>query len=72
MNDRDFTRWIQALDTGAPPPDPEVIWWRAELRRRLADEDRVTRPVRLAERFACAACVMAAAVLGAVITWGKF
>jgi uncharacterized YccA/Bax inhibitor family protein len=57
----------------APPclPDANTIWWRAQLRNRLAMEERVRRPLRIAERLACTACLLAVAVLSALLTWGR-
>ena len=67
MNDADFARCVKGPEAGAPLPEAEVIWWRAQLRRQLADEERITRPVRIAERFAFSACVITAAVVAAVL-----
>jgi len=49
-----------------PLPNPGLIWFRAELQRRLAAEERAVRPVRIVERLACAACLLAAVVIAAV------
>lgn len=67
MDDAEFQGWVRQIatvDLGAPPPSPDAIWWRAQLRRRLAAEERATRPIRIANGAACIACwVLAAAVL---------
>jgi hypothetical protein len=47
----------------AAVPAASAVWWRAELRRRLALEERATRPMRIAEGFACALCMVAAVLL---------
>jgi hypothetical protein len=49
-------------------PDSSAIWWRAQLRDRMAARSRVTRPLRVAERLACAACLAGAAAMGAHMT----
>ena len=67
MNDADFARWVKGPEAEAPLPDAETLWWRAQLRRQLADEERVMRPVRIAERFAFSACLITAAVAVAVL-----
>jgi len=67
MNDADFARCVKGSDAAAPLPDAETIWWRAQLRRQLAEEERIMRPVRIAERFAFSACLITAAVVAAVL-----
>ena len=67
MNDADFARWVKGPATEVSLPDAETIWWRSQLRRQLAEEERVTRPIRIAERFAFSACLLAAAVVAAVL-----
>jgi hypothetical protein len=69
MNDIEFQnclRSMAAADAARPLPSGDVIWFRAELRRRLAAEERAVRPMRIVERLACAACLLAAVVLAAV------
>ena len=79
MNDRDFEDWMRRLadqvvleaaaaDPGAVSPELGAIWWRAQLRRRAAAQSRATRPLRVAERLACAACLLGAAAMGAHVT----
>jgi hypothetical protein len=67
MNDVEFAASLKSIagDPGTALPEAEVIWWRAQLRRRLEAEERATRPIRLVERLACSVCVLAAAVLAA-------
>lgn len=74
MHDGEFANWMKRMDTplsDAPLPEADTIWWRAQLRRSVAVEERATRPVRLAEQLACTACLVGAAVLAAVLAWGK-
>jgi len=63
MNDN-FDASIRELaaeaQTGALP-DPALIWWKAEMRRRLELQRKATRPIRIAE--AAAAVVVLAAVI---------
>ena len=75
MNDRDFEGWMRRLAAqnaveapGVTVPDSGAIWWRAQLRDRMAAESRVTKPLRVAERLACAACLVGAAAMGAHMT----
>jgi len=39
-------------EQAAPTASPSLLWWRAQLRRRNAATEKVSRPVTLAERFA--------------------
>ncbi|SPE36163.1 hypothetical protein SBA6_520001 [Candidatus Sulfopaludibacter sp. SbA6] len=69
MNDTEFANWMKRMDaprSGPSLPDADAIWWRAQLRRRVATEERATRPVRIAEQLACAVFLLAAVVLAAV------
>ncbi len=67
MNDAEFAASLKRMaDTpGLALPDTEAIWWRAQLRRQIEAEERVTRPIRLVERLACSVCLLTAAVLAA-------
>jgi len=60
-----FMKQMAAVEAGAPAPSASAVWWRAELRRRLALEERATRPMRIADGVACALCSIAAAWLAA-------
>ncbi|MBZ5621790.1 MAG: hypothetical protein LAQ69_24135 [Acidobacteriia bacterium] len=74
MNDARFTRWLKQMEgarTDSVLPEADAIWWRAQLRQRLAMEERVTRPLRIAEQLACTVCLLAAVVLSALLKWGK-
>jgi hypothetical protein len=69
MNDTEFRNCLLAMgakDSERPLPTADALWWRAELSRRLAAEERAIRPVRIVERLACAACLLGAVVLAAV------
>jgi hypothetical protein len=76
MTDGNFERWMERLaaeaaaedaakDAAAPIPDSAAIWWRAQLRQRMADRYRVTKPLRVAERAAGVLCFAAAVAVGA-------
>ena len=74
MNDAEFTSWMKQMErsgTDGTLPDANAIWWRAQLRQRLEMEERATRPLRIAEQLACTVCLLTAAVLSAVLTWGR-
>jgi len=45
----------------APLPPPGILWWRAQLRRRNANLERISRPVLGAQIFALAVTLLAAA-----------
>ncbi len=48
----------------APLPPPGLLWWRAQLRRRNANLERISRPVLGAQIFALAVILLAAAGFG--------
>lgn len=58
--DRAFQQARVATAALAQLPDPGAIWWRAQLRRRNAAIERVTRPLAGAYFFALALTVLAA------------
>ncbi len=76
MNDREFEGWMRTMAAGPVTPavsppvslDSGAIWWRAQLRRRMAAQNRATKPLRVAERLACAVCLLGAAAMGAHMT----
>lgn len=73
MTDGNFERWIEHLAAESPTAtaaDSAAIWWRAQLRRSIAEQERVTRPARIAERVACVVCFVAAAAAGASVGVG--
>ena len=60
MNDAQFALLMKQMagaEAGGSMLDAETIWWRAQLRQRMALEERVTRPLRLAEQLACGSVV---------------
>jgi hypothetical protein len=55
---------------GAQVPDASIVWWRAQLRARLAAEKEAVRPITVAQAIGFAACVgVVGAVFGATATW---
>ena len=48
------------VDESVSVPDPGLIWWRAQIRRKLEASDRALEPVRWAERAAMAVFALAA------------
>ena len=46
-----------------PADSPSLLWWRAQLRRRNAAAERVSRPITIAQTFALAVNVLVAVVL---------
>jgi len=70
MADGNFERWMRSMaaeDAVTSVPDSAAIWWRAQLRQRMADRYRVTKPLRVAERAACVLCFAAAVAAGALV-----
>jgi len=45
-----------------PSDSPSLLWWRAQLRRRYAATETVTRPLTIAQTFALAINLVVAAV----------
>jgi hypothetical protein len=69
VTDTEFYDWMRRLaatDTSVSAPSASLIQWRARLRRRLDAEQRVTRPIRMAEGAAAISCwlVMVAIAAG--------
>ena len=68
MTDTEFQAWmtrLAAMDTNASAPIASLILWRARLRRRLDAEQKVTRPIRIAESAAAISCWLLAVVIAA-------
>lgn len=67
--DLELKTWMLELaadaDPGGPLPDPHLIWWKAQLRERLAAGAKATRPIRVMEAISLGIGV-ATAVLAAV------
>ena len=52
-----------AISSAAQLPPPGVLWWRAQLRRRNAAIERISRPILGAQIFAIATATAAAAAI---------
>lgn len=68
MTDTEFHAWMRRLaatDTSVSAPSASLIQWRARLRRRLDAEQRVTRPIRMAECAAAASCLLLVVAIAA-------
>jgi hypothetical protein len=73
MTDTEFQAWMRrlaAMDTNASSPCARLIQWRARVRRRLDAEQRVTRPIRMAEGAAAISCWLLAIVIASGIGSG--
>lgn len=55
-----FQRSLAKSRSEARLDTPGIIWWRAQLRRRHAALERVSKPVTWAHLFALAICILAA------------
>jgi hypothetical protein len=44
----------------SPPGSPGLLWWRAQLRRRNAATEQISRPVTIAQTFALVVTVVVA------------
>ena len=54
----------RTADMQAPQlPAPGILWWRAQIRRRNADIERMTRPIAIADKAALLIVVVAAVAL---------
>jgi hypothetical protein len=47
-----FQRARTESERAAPCGSPSLLWWRAQLRRRNAAAERVSRPITIAQTFA--------------------
>ena len=47
-----FQRARSESERTAPSGSPSLLWWRAQLRRRNAAAERVSRPITIAQIFA--------------------
>ena len=68
MTDTEFHAWMRRLaatGTSVSAPSASLIQWRARLRRRLDAEQRVTRPIRIAERVAAISCWLVVVAIAA-------
>lgn len=64
-NDRDVDRFIKQMAAGHQPelPSPGVIWWRAQLLRKQAEQERIERPAIIMRMVSAAMCVLVVLVL---------
>jgi hypothetical protein len=68
MTDTEFQAWmtrLAATDADGAIPSASLVLWRAQLRRRLDAEQRVTRPIRIAEGAAAISCSLLVVVIAA-------
>lgn len=61
---------IAAAENDAPVAAPQLLWWRAQLRRRNAALVQAARPIAAAQIFAIA--ITAAAAIGLIATHWDF
>lgn len=47
-----------AQDHQAELPSPGVIWWRAQIQKKLAEKERIERPMAIMRLAAALACVV--------------
>src|SRR5579864_5669916 len=52
-----------AIEPPRPLPSPGILWWRAQIRRRNAAIESVTRPIAIAEIVALLVVLLAAVAL---------
>ena len=57
-----FQRARSESEHATPAGSPSLIWWRAQLRRRNAATERVSRPITIAQIFAWLVVVLVGAV----------
>lgn len=72
-----ITTSLQSARAGTLPlpvlPPPGIVWWRAQLRRRNAATERMTRPVVFVEVIALAATLLALVFVARVfVDWSAF
>lgn len=63
-----FRQSRAAAIQAASLPEPGVLWWRAQLRRRAAAIERMNRPLAGAHLLACLVAALTIAVL--LVTYG--
>jgi hypothetical protein len=66
-NDRDLELLIKQMAADHQPelPGPGLIWWRAQLLRKQAEQERIERPAIIMRMIAAATCVVVMLALGA-------
>lgn len=73
MTETEFHAWMRRLavsHTNVSAPSASLIQWRARLRGRLDAEQRVTRPIRMAEGAAAITCCLLVSALAAGLGTG--
>lgn len=63
MNVESWMKTLAAQGEDGPLVDASVVYWKAELRRRVESRDRALSPMRQMEWAACAALAVAALML---------
>jgi hypothetical protein len=51
-------------------PSPGLIWWRAQIQKKLAEKQRIERPMVLMRMAAIVAC-LAIAIVVTALNWGR-
>jgi len=66
-NDRDLDLLIKQMAAGHQPelPSPGLIWWRAQLLRKQAEQERIERPATIMRVISAATCVLVVLALWA-------
>lgn len=62
-----FRQALVASRLAAPPLSPSLLWWRAQLRRRHNDAQKIARPFTAAYQFALAVNLLAGTALGVLL-----
>ncbi len=51
-------------------PSPGLVWWRAQIQKKLAEKERIERPIVVMRMLVVAACLVI--VLGLLVAnWGQ-
>ena len=51
-------------------PSPGLIWWRAQIQKKLAEKERIERPMVLMRMASVVAC-LAIAIVVTALNWGR-
>jgi hypothetical protein len=71
--DQQLNSLIQQMAQQHQPelPSPGVIWWRAQIQKKLAEKERIERPMLIMRMLATVVCLaVVAAVFGA--SWASW
>lgn len=66
--DQELNGWMKSMAQGHHPelPSPGLIWWHAQIQRKLAAKERIERPMRIMRAVSLViAFVVVVAVLAA-------